>query len=51
MAELLDPKNNDGVQTEGLVDMSEENFEIAYRFSKSISQANLFLENRKGVMR
>ena len=33
MAELLDPNNNDGAQT-GLVDMSEDNFEIAYQTLK-----------------
>ena len=34
MSELLDPNNNDGVQTEGLVDMSEDNFEIDYQTLK-----------------
>ena len=34
MAELLDPNNNDGVQTEGLVDMSEDIFEIDYQTLK-----------------
>ena len=34
MAELLDPNNNDCVQTEGLVDMFDDNFEIAYQTLK-----------------
>ena len=34
MAELLDPDSNDDNQTEGLVDMSEDNFEIAYQTLK-----------------
>ena len=34
MAGLLDPNNNDGVQTEGLVDMPDDNFEISYQTLK-----------------